>query len=160
MADQDENIPLVKTFFVITGPGLVPSDVTLAIGLTPTETRHDTKFVGVPEDGEPLYRYPEWILEHGRTASVDTDEEVQKLLAVVWPRRKEILEFLESSSYKAGFGTTIRHFGWQPLISLTHDSLEKLAQLKIRYTIDIFDHSDNIADPNSPPSSSTPVPNS
>jgi len=142
MADQSEQTPLVRTFFVITGAGLVPSEVTQATGLTPTRTRHDTRFVGKPPDGEALYRYPEWIIERGRTASVDTDEEVHELLEVIWPRRQEIMAFLEQSGFEAGFGTTIRHFGWQPLISLTHESLEKLAYFKIRYTVDIFNFAD------------------
>lgn len=141
MEKLDHQTPLILTFFAVSGPSLVPDEITAVLGIAPTSSRSDTKLVGKPPDGPPLYRYPEWVIETERKPSVSTDEELQSLIAVLWPHREKIVTVLRDNDFRGAFGTTIRHFGYLPLISVTPVTLERLLYFGVEYSVDIFDDS-------------------
>lgn len=137
--EEAASSPLITTTFVITGANLDPADCTRSIGLEPTDVCAEPKVTGrlVPS-GEPYVRKPYWSIELKKQQSYSTDEELKRLLDLLWPKRAEIVGYLEATGYEATFTSSVTIHEDRPLYELSAETLKRLAYFDVEWVLDVI----------------------
>lgn len=147
---EDENIigdddsfdvaPYISSIFVITGMELRPNECTTALNLIPTDFCAEAKLTGLMmPSGEPFRRKPFWSIDFVKQRSYSVDDELNRLIDVLWPRRREIVRFLKTTSNEAAFVTNVTIYHDRPRYELSPRTLQRLAYFGCEWGLDIFD---------------------
>lgn len=136
----DFSDPLITTTFVIEGDDLDPAECSRRIGLEPTGASDQRKVTGhlVPS-GEPYVRKPFWLVKLNKRPSDSIGDELNELLAILWPHRHEIVRYLQETGHEAGFSSSVTIEENRPLYELTAETLSRLSFFKVDWILDILE---------------------
>ena len=123
----------IRSQFFIIGETLERTACTAAVGMEPSEFLEQRVQGQLMPSGRPNVLSPAWSLQVVREPSLDVDGCLGELLAMLWPKRKEIKAFLEASRYQAGFDTYVIVFEDTPVCELTPVTLERLAEFGLNW---------------------------
>ena len=87
-------------------------------------------------------RRPYWSFGFKKERGDAIDEELSRLLDLLWPRRREILALVERRTLTPSFSSSISIHENRPLYCLSPETLERLAHFRAEYCMDIFDYSE------------------
>jgi hypothetical protein len=127
--------PLMSAWFVVTGMKFHPNDCTAHFGVEPTEASRE----GEARLGKrPTVRYSSWRLKTKKTRLRHTDEALQLLLNLIWPKRRQIMNFVKENDLKITItlcltGHSKRNF----LYDFSPRTLTQLSFFKAPLTLDI-----------------------
>lgn len=136
--------PRISSILWIEGDELDPNLCTQELGLQPME-------IGIKGQMLPGRRWPVphsfWRIGFSKQPSASIDQELHKLLDLVWPARERIKHLIETSAVSCSFvsNVTIEHDA--PLLHLNPDTLSRLAFFQVEFGIDIFDFSESTPPP-------------
>jgi hypothetical protein len=130
------HIRRVEVGFVISGPELDPETVTKTLGLQPdlTAKRGDTKPNSLSRETEGFWR----LDTRNKVPSKDINDHIHYLLALLLPRRDEILELAQEGEtfLDVLWQSTYLYAGTGPVIA--SDCLQGIAQLQAGIGFDIY----------------------
>ena len=131
--------PLISSHFSIHGETLDPQDCTKTIGIIPTFAgRKGTK----RRPGSLVALQTSiWTVSFSKEPSYSTDEEISRLIDLLWPHRLKVREYLSSTGFEAGFGNSVTIYEDRPLYSLSSSTIQRIAVFGVDYGLDVFDYS-------------------
>ncbi len=130
---MEQEGPTFNTTFWVEGDGLNPDEFTGVIGIQPTETTRKGELSPHPAARAKGWKSPttSWSMNFERPSD-RMDEEVQKILDVIWEKRDHILDYVrDKSDVKVGVTSTphIYEDGVEPVYDLSVDTIQKLAYI-------------------------------
>ena len=135
---MDSESPTILTRFWVVGDELNPDVFTRLVGLQPTGSGRKGDPSANPTARKLGRTVPKtfWEIEVERN-SYNTDEGIQEVLGLIWPRRETIVEFLNARpSMKAGFLLVVHIHHDPPAYEVNRDSIQKLASLGCEFAMD------------------------
>jgi uncharacterized protein DUF4279 len=128
--------PLMSVYFVVTGMRFDPHERTGHFGIEPTEVliKGDVRL-----GKRPPVPKAEWVLKTKRQGFYTTDEPLQLLLNMIWPKRRRIMACVTRNKLKVTFvlwitGTTGRNLFY----CVSADSIKRLGYFKAPLHMDVY----------------------
>lgn len=136
--------PLITVHFVLSGRDFDPGVCTEALGLTATHIwtqRHEhlKSRLDLPN--------VEWHLGFDKKPSYSVDESAVEVVALIWPARERIRDFLSSSGLSASLSCSVTIYEDRPEYCLSAEVMSKLGSLGCKFHLDIFDYSESMSSP-------------
>lgn len=132
--------PLISSHFSIHGETFDPQDCTRAIGIEPTYARR--KGMKRRPGSLVALRTSVWTVSFSKVPSDSIDEEIARVIDILWPHQSKVLQFLSSTGLEAGFGNSVTIYEERPLYCLSASTIQRIAAFGVDYGLDIFDYSD------------------
>lgn len=138
----DDTRALITSSFFIEGEDLDLEACTRELGLQPTRVVSAAIKGRWLPSGKANVVKPQWVVERKDQPSDDVNDELMKLLDLLWPRREAVIGWLKRTGHDAGFTTSVNIFNDRPLYCLSPKTLKRLAYFNVEWGLDIFDYSD------------------
>lgn len=128
-------LPAVLTRFTLAIGELDPDFVTDQIGIRPSKVLRKGESRRSPR---PPVAESSWEVECMRRKMYSIDESIAETLAIVWPRRKEIVTLCQTQRLECLFVTAV----WaddehRPIYELSSETLKKMSELKASWIMDL-----------------------
>lgn len=125
----------MSAWFVVTGMKFNPHDCTSHFGLEPTDvlTKGDIR-----PGKRPPVPHSSWSVKTKNIRSNNSDEALQLLLGVIWPRRRMIINYVKEHGLKITFVLCVTQSGDErPFYCLSSQTIDQIRYFNAPLHIDI-----------------------
>ncbi len=126
----------IKVSFILTGIGVKPDKITKFIGIIPTKTWR----MGEKIQNSSLKRKQDgWCLSSKETESIDLNYEIEKLINIILPAKKKIVEICEKYQIESEISCVVNlHGNETPAINLKKATIKNIYELDSSIDIDLY----------------------
>lgn len=134
----DSNAPLFSVDLVLSGKRIDIGECTKVIGIEPTSVWRQCikKLID-----HPLLPNAEWCVGIERRPCYSSDEAVSAVIEMIWPKHKRIKEYAQANNLNIGIVCLVAIPKDQPVYELSPKTMERMAILGARFSMDIHDYS-------------------
>ncbi len=127
----------IKMHFTLTGHGVAPDTITELVGIRPSETRREGERIS--KTIKMLMKCNYWHISSSLPLDAPFTDHVSAILAIVYPKRQEIVAACKRHSLDAELTSVIYIYGGdRPGMYFERDEVEQITALGAAIDLDIY----------------------